>query len=142
MATVLYTPQLLELATSLSAYPWDDSLPLQSAARSKSCGSAVTVGIARDADLCIAQVGIKAQACAVGQAAAAIFAGAANGRSASDVEQAEKSISSWLSGEGSQPDWPGLDAVVAAKAYPARHAAILLPWQAARQALSSDDKAR
>jgi hypothetical protein len=33
------------------------------------------------------------------------------------------------------PDWPGLTAIAAARDYPARHGAIMLAWQAARQLL-------
>jgi len=36
------------------------------------------------------------------------------------------------------PDWPGLDAIEAARAFPGRHGAMLLPWQAALAALSSE----
>jgi hypothetical protein len=35
------------------------------------------------------------------------------------------------------PDWPGVEAIAAARDYPARHGAIMLPWTAARDALSS-----
>lgn len=133
----LYTPRVLELATSLADLPLDAGLPLRGAARSKSCGSTITIGLALDADGRIARIGVSAQACAVGQAAAALFATGAKGRSAHDIGAAESAMAAWLGGDGPMPDWPGLDAIGAARDYPARHGAVMLAWRAAREALSS-----
>jgi len=44
-------------------------------------------------------------------------------------------MAAWLGGAGQMPDWPGLAAIAAARDYPARHGAILLPWRAALDAL-------
>jgi NifU-like protein involved in Fe-S cluster formation len=137
-ATVLYTPKVLGLATSLAGYPWDGSLPLQAEARSKSCGSTITLGLSTGADGRIDRVAVRASACAIGQAAAAIFAAAAVGRSAHDIHEAERALAAWLADGGALPDWPGIEAIAAARDYPARHAAILLAWQAARQLLPTD----
>jgi NifU-like protein involved in Fe-S cluster formation len=134
-ATVLYTPEVLGLATSLAAFPWDETLPLRGDARSRSCGSTIALGLATDADGRIDRVALRSSACAIGQAAAAIFAAAAPGRDAREIERAEQAIAAWLAGEGALPDWPGLTAIAAARDYPARHGAIMLAWQAARQLL-------
>lgn len=133
----LYTPEVLGLATSLAAYPWDDSLPLAAERRSKSCGSMVRVALGTDAAGRIDRVALKCSACAIGQAAAAIFAAGAAGKDGHAVSAAERSIAAWLAGEGALPDWPGLEAIAAARAYPARHGAILLAWQAAKACLPS-----
>lgn len=137
-ATVLYTPEVLALATGLAAYPWDDALPLRASARSRSCGSAIELGLALGGEGRIERVGLRSSACAIGQAAAAIFAGAAAGRSADDIARAERAITAWLTGEGDLPDWPGFAAIAAARDYPGRHGAILLAWQAAREILPTD----
>ncbi len=134
-ATVLYTPQVLALATSLAAFPLDDTLPMQASARSRSCGSTLTLGLTTDAGGRIERIGVKAQACAIGQAAAAIFAGAAKGRTGGEVARAERDLAAWLAGEGACPEWPGIDILAPARAYPARHGAIMLAWQAARELL-------
>lgn len=136
-ATILYTPEVLRLATGLAGYPWDDDLPLTGEARSRSCGSTIRLGLSTDAEGRVRRLGLRSSACAIGQAAAAIFAGAAVGRSAQDIAAAEQALSAWLSGGGAMPPWPGLAAIAAARDYPARHGAIMLAWQAARQALSS-----
>lgn len=131
-AAKLYTPEVLALATGLAAFPWDAALPLQGEARSKSCGSTIALGLTLDAAGKVARVGLRSQACAIGQAAAAIFAQAAPGRDARAVAEADDAIAAWLAGEGDLPDWPGLAAIAPARDYPARHGAIRLAWQAAR----------
>jgi len=140
--TALYTPDVLALATGLAAFPLDDALPLKGEARSKSCGSVISLGLALDEAGRIGQVGVRAQACAVGQAAAAIFARSAPGRDARDVRAATDAMAAWLAGEGPLPDWPGLDAIAKVKHYPARHAAVMLAWKAAQELLSSSDLPR
>lgn len=139
-AETLYTPHILALATSLAQWPWDDALPMQGSARSKSCGSVVRLGLASDVEGRITRVALKAQACAIGQAAAAIFAAGAAGRSSGEVQAALAGIAAWLRGDAERPDWPGLEALDAARDYPARHSAILLGWQAATDLLFSGDK--
>ena len=141
-AAALYTPQVLGLATSLAQFPLTDDLDLRGQARAVSCGSSLTLGLGLDAGARIARVGLAAQACAIGQASAAIFAAGAVGRTAADIAAAEAQISAWLAGTGSMPDWPGLEAIAAAVAFPGRHGAILLGWRAALQALSVDPSGR
>ena len=134
-AAVLYTPEVLALATGLAAWPWDDTLPLKGSARSKSCGSTLALGLAFGPDGRIARVGMRPQACAIGQAAAAIFAAGAVGRSADELAAATSAMTAWLGDGGPLPGWPGLEAIAAAREYPARHGAILLAWTAARDLL-------
>jgi len=134
-AAKLYTPEVLALATSLAAYPWDDSLPLKGSARSRSCGSTLALALSCDGSGRIARIGMRAQACAIGQAAAAIFAAEAMGQTGEQVADTHSRMGKWLAGEGPLPEWPGLDVLAPARAYPARHGAILLAWEAARDAL-------
>jgi NifU-like protein involved in Fe-S cluster formation len=134
-SAALYTPEVLALATSLAAFGWDESLPLQATARSRSCGSTLELGLSTDAQGRIDRLGVRSQACAIGQAAAAIFARGAAGRSPHEIHAAHVAMRDWLAGEGAQPDWPGLEAIAPARDYPGRHGAILLAWQAADEAL-------
>ena len=138
MSTVaLYTPEVLGLAVDLAGFPLTDDLPLRAEARSKSCGSTIALALSIGADGTIAGVGVRSHACAIGQAAAALFARAAIGRNGSEVHGAGKAIARWLESGGEVPDWPGLALIAAAQAYPARHAAVMLPWNAAMQVLPS-----
>jgi NifU-like protein involved in Fe-S cluster formation len=141
-ATVLYTPEILGLAAGLADYPADSTLPLSASARSKSCGSTLTLQLAVDAAGQITHLGIAAHACAIGQASAAIFAQAAPGRTIADIAATEAALTKWLAGEGPLPDWPGLAPIAPAAAYPARHGAILLAWRAALSALSTNEIGR
>lgn len=133
----LYTPELLALTLKLATFPFDENLPLTGAARSKSCGSTLSLGMELDAGGKIARLGLRVHACAVGQASAALFAQAARGHSVAEIEHAARATQHWIAGEGPLPDWPGLAILEPARVYPARHGAMLLPWQAALAALSS-----
>ncbi|MFN4112327.1 MAG: iron-sulfur cluster assembly scaffold protein [Sphingomonadaceae bacterium] len=131
----LYTPDILALAVSLARFPLDPGLPFHGEARSRICGSTLQIGLSLDEAERISGLGLQVRACALGQAAAAIFAAAATGRSADEIDAAAEAVERWLAGEGSQPQWRGIEALVPARGYPARHGAILLPWKAAQAAL-------
>jgi len=133
----LYTPELLALAVELAEYPPLETAALHAEARSPTCGSTLAIDIARDGDGRIARLGMRVRACAVGQAAAAIFARHAPGRDPAEIRTALARLEAWLEDEGPAPEWPDLSLVAPARAYRARHGAMLLPWKAAASALSS-----
>jgi len=136
-AAQLYTPELLALAVALADSPSDPSLPLHGSARSRSCGSTLDLDLAQDEGGKVAALGMRVRACAVGQAAAAIFAASVKGADLDQIVEAHSAIAAWLAEEGDLPTWPGFAPLGPARAYPARHGAILLPWNAALDALSS-----
>lgn len=133
----LYTPELLALAVELAKYPAIDGAPLHGEARSPTCGSTLAMSLSVDDAGRIDRLGMRVRACAVGQAAAAIFARHAAGRDRAAVAQTLAQLEAWLAGEARAPDWPGLAPIEPARGYPARHGAMLLPWKAALAALSS-----
>ena len=134
---VLYSPEILAAAVALADFPIDPALPLLGEARSRSCGSTLTLALALDAQGRIIRTGCRAQACAVGQAAAHLFVVSAAGRSAEELGEARTALAAWLTGVGPCPDWPGIALLDPARDYPARHGAILLAWDAALAALAS-----
>jgi NifU-like protein involved in Fe-S cluster formation len=136
-AAALYTPEVLSLATGLAAFPLDPGMSLRGAARSPACGSTLELGLALDAGGRIEAIGVKAHACAIGQAAAAIFARGATGQTRTDIARALAAIEGWLRDGTELPAWPGLAAIERARDYPARHGAIMLAWKAALDALPS-----
>ncbi len=136
-AAKLYTPDLLALATGLAQFPLDPTLPLVAEARSRTCGSAITLGLALDDDAQITRIGMQVNACAIGQASAMLLARNAEGASAGAIAATTTALEQWLAGEGALPDWPGLGALIPARDHPGRHGALLLPWKAACIALSS-----
>lgn len=134
----LYTPELLALAVELAEHPPLDAATARGEARSATCGSTLAIDLALDDGGRIARLGMRVRACAVGQAAAAIFARHARGRDLAGIREALARLEAWLDDEGRpMPDWPDLALVAPARAFPARHGAMLLPWKAAAAALSS-----
>ena len=128
----LYSPALLALAVELASYPFDPAAPLTGEAYSRSCGSTIQISAGEGFE----NLGLKVTACAVGQASAAIFARHVRGKDCADIQRALAEIIDWLAGEGDTPAWPDIAMLEAARAYPGRHGAILLPWRAAIDALS------
>lgn len=141
-AAVLYTPEVLGLATGLAAYRLDQSFAAQAEARSRSCGSTLMLGLELDAQGQVARIGLRSQACAIGQASAAVFAQGVQGRSADEILAVAAAMTRWLAAEAPMPEWPGLPAIAAARDYPGRHGALMLPWTAAVQLLSSPEQSR
>ena len=140
-AAKLYTPELLALAVDLAEWPLSETAPLQGEARSATCGSTLAVGLALDETGRIETIGMRVRACAVGQASAAIFARHAVGADLAAIRAAADALEAWLKGGAEMPDWPGLATIEPARAYPARHGAMLLPWKASLAALSTTARA-
>jgi NifU-like protein involved in Fe-S cluster formation len=135
-AAKLYSPEVLALATSLSNYPLSEALPLRGFARAPLCGSTLELGLSLDGQGRIDGLGLKVHACAIGQASAALFTTSATAKDRSEIARFLAELETWLTNDqAALPAWPGLDAIAAARAYPARHGAILLPWKAALAAL-------
>ncbi|OYU35467.1 MAG: Fe-S cluster protein [Novosphingobium sp. PASSN1] len=127
---------MLGAATMLADFAWDDGLPLRGEARSRRCGSTLALGLKVDAAGRITALGLRAHACAIGQAAAYAFASAAKGRDRAGIATARATLADWLAGAGAMPDWPGIALVEPALGYSARHDAIMLAWDAALAALA------
>jgi NifU-like protein involved in Fe-S cluster formation len=136
-AARLYTPELLALTLRLALCPWRDGMALAGSARSRSCGSTLKIGLSLDPHGRVDDLAMQVHACAVGQAAAALFADAVRGLTIGQIRAAHRAVSLWVTGQGPLPDWPGLALIDPARAYPARHGAMMLPWEAALAALSS-----
>ncbi len=133
---MLYSPEILAAAVRLSEWTADPALPLAGEARSRSCGSTLALRLSVDDQGKVVRAGCRAQACAVGQAAASLFLAHAPGRDLGEITAAREAIARWLEVGGNQPGWPGLALIEPARGYPARHGAILLAWDAAIAALA------
>lgn len=134
----LYTPRLLALSAQLADFPLSGPFEHNAQARSRTCGSVIVLGVDLATDGGVARIGMQVTACAVGQSSAAVMAQDALGRSARDLAATRAGIAAWLAGEGPLPDWPGFDALEPALLHKGRHGALLLPWNAMTQALSSE----
>lgn len=132
----LYTPAMLSLATELANYPLIGEWPHKAAARSRTCGSTVELGLALVNDRTVDGIGMKISACAIGQASAALLARSIRGKSPQDIRAIRDEIEIWLGGEGDLPAWPDIELIAAARESKGRHGALLLSWNAAVDALS------
>ena len=135
MPSALYSRDILRLA---SAIPHLGRLERPQASAEKSspvCGSRVAVDVALDGEGRVAALGQEVKACALGQASAALMAAHALGRTGADLEAARDALAAYLAGRSDRPgDWPGLEVFAEARRVPARHASILLPFDAAAEA--------
>ena len=134
MSAPLYNREILAAAVALAEYPRLDAPTRSGDLRAPLCGSRVQLDLELDASGRVARTGLTVEACALGQAAATIFARAAAGRDAADLATTHAALAVWLGGASdAAPDWPGITLLAPARAYPARHAAILLPFALAAQ---------
>lgn len=136
-AAKLYSTELLSLATELSTYPFDGGLPLTAEVRSRTCGSTLRISAECDDAGSLSSLGFAVSACAVGQAAATIFARSSVGCDQAAIARSLAEIENWLSTEDAPlPRWPGFAPLEAAREHRGRHGALVMPWKAAIEALS------
>jgi NifU-like protein involved in Fe-S cluster formation len=135
MPSALYTRDILRLAASIPHQQRLTAPDATSEKRSAVCGSRVVVDIVLDGDGRVAALGQEVKACALGQASAALMGSHAIGATAADLLAARDELAAYLRGECEHSDlWPGLSLFADARAFPARHASILLPFEAAAEA--------
>jgi NifU-like protein involved in Fe-S cluster formation len=126
-----YTREILRLAASIPYLEPFDQLEGAIEQRSPTCGSRMRVVVELDWAGRVSRLRQAVEACAYGQAAAALMGGHAIGRSAEEAAAALAEIQAWLAGKGDMPAaWPGLDVLEPALARKGRHGAILLPFRA------------
>lgn len=132
----LYSQQILALAADIPHA--DLLLAFDGRARERAplCGSTVEVTVRLDGGR-IADFGQQVQACALGQASASIFGAQVIGRNRDEVARLCDDLAAMLAG-GPVPEAPfdGYAVLQAARAYPNRHASILLAPRATLAALA------
>ena len=139
MNAPLYTVEILRLAASLPEPVQLDRTDGKAEARSPTCGSVVSTAVRLSPDGRIDAISQTVQACAFGQASAALIAQQAPGRSRAEVSQMLDDLTAWLSGRAeSPPHGSGFEALSPARPRPARHPAILLPLRALDAAMGGD----
>lgn len=80
-------------------------------------------------------LGQMVNACALGQASAAIMAQGAPGKTFAELKAASADLAAWLADSGDRPKgWEGLDVFIPALSHSARHGAIRLPFEAVAEA--------
>ena len=128
MNAPLYTTEVLRLAASL---PLETSLTApdgRGEKRSSTCGSLIKAEVAVDEAGRVMELAQSVQACAFGQASAALVQRFAVGRSHEELAGARTGLAGWLRGEGEAPQ--GFEVLAPARPKTGRHGAILLPFDA------------
>jgi NifU-like protein involved in Fe-S cluster formation len=140
MNAPLYTTEILRLAASIPEASPLGRVDATAEERSPTCGSTIRIEVELDEAGRVKALAQRLQACAFGQASAALVGMHAHGRSRDEVAAALGELAAWLEGEAEAPgSWPGLTALEPARSRRARHGAILLPFRAL---LAAMDKAK
>src|SRR5205085_6252468 len=98
MNAPLYTTDILRLAASLGTQSTLDRIDGTSDERAPTCGSRVRTQVQLAADGRIEALTQEVQACAFGQASAALVARHAKGQTAAEVDACLAALDSWLAG--------------------------------------------
>ena len=127
----LYSRRILALASDI---PHLGRLPAPTGSasrRSPQCGSTVTAQVVVEGGR-VADFAQEVRACALGQASAALLGQVAIGRTAPELSAARDALAAMLTDGAAVPPAPfdGLEVLTPARAFPNRHASILLAWDA------------
>ena len=142
MSEALYTRDILRLAVSIPHQSRLEEPDGTAEVRSRACGSRVAADIILSEDRSVSKLGIEVNACALGQASAAILAAEAVGKPAKDIAAARDRLAKFLNGSHDDPgSWTNMDHLRAAKDHSGRHAAILLPYDAILAAFEAAENA-
>ena len=133
----LYTRDILRLAGAIARVGRLDDADGEATRTSRLCGSTMTVEIAVE-DGRITDYAQRIQACAFGQASAALFAETATGRNAGEVEAGRAQVEAFLKG-GAAPNgvWSEFERLEPVREVKARHGAVLLPFETTLAALQA-----
>ena len=134
----LYSNDILRLAATIPHIGRLDAPDASVRKVSRLCGSELELDIAVD-DGVVADLALRVQACALGQASASVMAGAAKGATLDEARAARDALSAMLKAGAPPPEgrFSGLSALEAARDYPARRQSIMLAFEALAEALES-----
>jgi NifU-like protein involved in Fe-S cluster formation len=136
----LYSKRILAAAANI---PFTDALgdfDGTATRRSPLCGSNLRVWVKLDGDR-IVGFGQDVKACALGQAAASVFANAVIGLTAQEITNGRDQMFVMLTQDGDVPGPPfsELEILLPARAYKNRHASIMLCFEATLDAINDAD---
>lgn len=137
MIEALYTREILRLASTAPSGSELAGADISVTKTSRICGSRITIGVKfNDGKVCDYTQEIKA--CALGQASSAIVAQHVVGKTWQELAPVADQVEALLREGGSPPEgeWADYKAFVPARDHPARHSAIMLPFEALREAFT------
>jgi NifU-like protein involved in Fe-S cluster formation len=139
MLNDLYNRRILELAASIPHLGRLEQADATATARSKLCGSTVTVDLKLDGN-----VVTDVKACALGQASSSIMGRNVLGSTAEELRQIREAATRMLKENGEPPTgkWADLQVLEPVRDFKARHASILLTFDAVVDALNQIESRR
>jgi NifU-like protein involved in Fe-S cluster formation len=143
MLNDIYSRRILELAADiphLGRLPEPDA---SATARSKLCGSTVTVDLKVEGDV-VTGFAHDVKACALGQASSSIMGRHVIGSTAEELRNLREAATRLLKANGEPPQgkWEDLKVLEPLRDYKARHASILLTFDAVVDALNQIEASR
>lgn len=135
MTALLYSHDILRLAMETGHLRALSDPDGSAERRSAICGSRVRAEVKLAPDGKIAEVGFDLNACALGQASTTLLARRAVGLLIAEVSAAEQALRDYLSGLADNAGAIPGEIFAEARSRPARHGAILLPYEALRAAM-------
>jgi SUF system NifU family Fe-S assembly protein len=136
MLNDIYSRRILELAASIPHLGRLSDADASATAHSKICGSTVTVDVKVEGDV-VTAFAHDVKACALGQASSSIMGQHVIGSTVSELREIRETATRILkeNGEPPQGKWEDLKVLEPLRDYKARHASILLTFNAVVDAL-------
>ncbi|WP_201831631.1 iron-sulfur cluster assembly scaffold protein [Microvirga zambiensis] len=143
MLNDIYSRRILELAAEIPCLGRLAAPDASATARSKLCGSTVTVDVKLDGNI-VTAFAHDVRACALGQASSSIMARNIIGATIEELREVRDAASRLLKADGDPPQgkWEDLKVLEPLKDYKARHASILLTFDAVVDALDQVEARR
>ncbi len=135
----LYSPEILALAAEIPFVGALEDADVVATATSRICGSRLRMWAVFAPDGgAIAKLGVEIRACALGQAAAAIVLPQLPGLAEDAIRAGRDAFHRFLKEAGPPPGPPfnGLAVLAPVRDWPARHGAVMLPFEAALKAFA------
>lgn len=132
----LYNSKLLALCAAIPHLGRLDAPQGTATRHARLCGSVVTADIILDDEGKVAAFAQDVKACALGQASAAVLGGGLMGASLDELRSARDGLRSLIAGEDVDFDsrFSDLEVFKAVREYKARHASVMLAFEAAVEA--------
>lgn len=139
----LYNKEILRLAASLSRLERLAAPDAVVTKTSRICGSRITIDVTFKGGV-VADYAQQVKACALGQASASIVASHIIGKGFGEVDATGQALEKLLKQDGPPPtgDWADFEVFIPARPHKSRHSAIMLPFEALRQAFADTQHKR
>lgn len=138
MEDALYSNEVLRLAADIPHLGALTNPDVSVRKVSRLCGSEIELDLELSDDR-IEALALRVKACALGQAAAAVFARHALGAHQDEIQAARDGLKAMLKNGGEPPNgrFAELSALYGAREYPARHQSVMLAFNAAVEAIET-----